>query len=82
MLGPSTLHETTTGGWEEGPSNQDLMQEALIVRSYGWSVIPLTSKKTPCVRWGRYKHERPTDLQICKMFALDGVGGLGVSLEA
>jgi hypothetical protein len=30
------------------------------------------------VGWGQFKHRRPSDREICRMFALDGVGGLGV----
>jgi hypothetical protein len=44
----------------------------------GWSVFPLTGKKTPRVKWGPYQHRRPTDREISKMFALDGVAGIGV----
>jgi hypothetical protein len=44
----------------------------------GFSVFPLTGNKTPRVRWGPYQHRRPTDREISKMFALEGVAGIGV----
>jgi len=59
-------------------NRQDLHQWALILRGWGFSVFALTAKKTPLVRWGFYQKRRADDLQLGRMFAKDGVGGIGI----
>jgi hypothetical protein len=56
-------------------SPDDLVQEALILRSWGWSVFPV-QRKRPAVRWRPYQHRRPSEREIERMFRLEGVDGI------
>ena len=55
----------------------DLVQEALILRSWGWSVFPVRQKR-PAVRWGPHQRRRPSDRELERMLRLEGVDGIAV----
>lgn len=52
------------------PTTRDILQWALFYERRGWSVIPVDPKtKEPCLKWGQYQTERPTENNLRKWFA-------------
>ena len=60
-------------------SPQDFLQDALIYRSWGWSLIPIGGDKKPVGGWKRFQDRRPHDRELCRLFERSScVGGLAV----
>ena len=55
----------------------DLIQEAGILVSWGLPAFPLTGKKPRC-KWGPFKHRRPSDSELSRLFHQPDVDGIGV----
>lgn len=60
-------YELAKGGWQHPV---DFVQEALVYRHFGWSVIPCVGK-TPAVRWKKFQERRPTDREIGHTFRFE-----------
>lgn len=76
-------NSSRNGGWVvsglEYPTRQDFLQESLILRSWGWSVFPLSQDKTPACGWKRFQDRKPTDWDLSRLFDRPSwVGGLAV----
>lgn len=62
------------------PSRTDLLQYALIFRSWGWSVLALRRKRPAVRAWMWLQRRRPTDRDVARMFGpahgarVDGLG--------
>ncbi len=57
-------------------TTDDIVQESLTLRGWGWSVFPLKNK-VPAVRWKIYQRRRPSEPELERMFRIPGVDGIG-----
>ena len=55
----------------------DLVQEALVLKSWGLPVFPVTNKLPRC-RWKHFQSRRPSDREIGRLFGQSGVDGIAV----
>src|SRR5262245_16532812 len=56
-------------------TSEDIVQEALILRSWGWSVFPVRAK-VPCVKWKHFQKRLPSEREVERLFRLPGVDGI------
>lgn len=58
------------------PDPRELLQEALTLKDWGLRPFPL-ARKLPRCRWKHFQHRHPSDTELSRLFARDGVDGIG-----